>query len=108
MKKATIICAALMCVTLAATEAHSQDAFRKLGRGVVNLAASPFELVRSIEETYNDRGVFDAVALGVPKGGIRVLVRIATALVEGFTFPFPLPEIGYDPILKPEFAWQKE
>ena len=87
------------------TNGYCQDAFRKLGRGVVNIATSPIEILKSIGSTYKDKGLLDAVGLGVPKGVVMMAVRAGLGVYEIFTFPVPIPE-GYEPALLPEFVWQ--
>lgn len=107
MKRAALFLLALLLFMNTTSAGHCQDAFRKLGRGVVNIVASPLEFTKAVGDSYQNGGVFEVITYGIFKGGIMMVVRAGLSCYEAVTFPIPLPE-NYKPILQPEFAWQKE
>ena len=107
MKKALVAAAVLILMTGMCAEGRCQDAFKKLGRGLVNVVTCPAELPKTVSKTYRDRGPVDAVGFGVPKGLAMMVLRAVMGTIEAVTFPFPIPSVGYDPIMKPEYSWQE-
>ncbi len=76
---------------------------RKLGRGVGNLLTSWAELPLAMERTAKEEGQVAGVTLGALRG---VGMAVARALAGGFetaTFLFPSPEVGYAPLIQPEY-----
>ena len=106
MKKTALVIIIIFLLMNIASTGHCQDAFRKLGRGVVNMAACPFEFTKALGESYESGGVYEAVTIGLLKGLVMMTVRAGLGCVEAVTFPIPIPD-NYKPILQPEFAWQK-
>lgn len=86
----------------------NNDAWKKLGRGVCNMATFPLELPSQISKTNITDGPMAAFTWGLLKGlgmtGFRALVGV----YETVTFPMPMPE-GYKPILTdPEFFFEDQ
>ncbi len=107
MKKViAVVIVALAVVNLAAC-GYCQDAARKLGRGVANVITSPFEIPKTVTDTYyKELGVAESIFLGIPKGIATMIKRLAVGAFEIVTFPFPVPE-GYQPVMEPEFMWDR-
>ena len=105
MKKILVaVVIALAVVNLAAC-GYCQDAARKLSRGVANIVMSPFEIPKTMTNTYyKELQIFESLLVGTPKGIAIMIQRIAVGAYEIVTFPFPVPE-GYQPIMEPEFMW---
>lgn len=82
----------------------AQDAFTKLGRGIVNTLTGWVELPKNIYSTSVDDNPLAGVTLGLAKGAGMTLVRTGAGIYEIVTFPFPLPE-AYKPILEPEYVF---
>jgi putative exosortase-associated protein (TIGR04073 family) len=83
-------------------------AWKKLGRGVCNLATFPFELTNQIGRTNNSDGAMAALTWGIIKGVGMTGFRALVGAYEVVTFPFPIPG-NYDPILTdPEFFFDGE
>jgi putative exosortase-associated protein (TIGR04073 family) len=73
---------------------------KKLGRGISNtLEITRFgEMRRSIEQA----SVFQSPSAGYTTGAMngldRTLARTGVGIFEVFTFPIPMPKVGYDPL----------
>ena len=106
MKKAFLMVLILIFILNIAGLGHCQTAFKKLGRGVLNLVTCPGEVPKNIIDTYHESGVFDAVGLGMPKGFAMMIVRGFLGLYETVTFLFPLPA-DYQSVIQPDFFWEK-
>lgn len=78
---------------------------RKLQRGFLNAALSPFELSRqfSIERKTNKFPPSWLEAMG--KGSFYMVGRAVVGVGEMVTFFVPAPA-NYGPILQPEFPWE--
>ena len=83
----------------------SQNAGRKLGRGVANLLFGIVEVPNQVTQTTADRGGAAGSTFGLGKGIMRWVGRELIGAYEIVTFPVPLPS-GYKPIMKPE--WPNE
>jgi putative exosortase-associated protein (TIGR04073 family) len=108
MKRAIAAAVTLVIVAGLGADGNCQTPFRKLGRGIVNAVTCPAELPKAIFKTAEDRGPVDALFLGIPRGIGMMALRAVTSSIEVITFPFRIPSVGYDPIIKPEFCWQEE
>ena len=90
------------------SDAHCDDATKKLGRGFCNVVTCPFELALQPSRVNTSDGPMAAATWGVLKGigmtGLRALVGV----YEVVTFPIPFPK-QYKPILKdPEFFFEEQ
>jgi putative exosortase-associated protein (TIGR04073 family) len=78
---------------------------RKLQRGFLNVALSPFEISNELsKEVRNDTFPPSWVA-GLGRGACYTVGRALVGVYEMATFPLPYPA-NYKPVLQPEFPWQ--
>lgn len=107
MKKFVLFLAVALVCSNAYAEATLKDkmnpgkAFDKLGRGVVNIATGPGEILTQMPismETSPDyiSGFIKAIGRGIGYG----LLRTGAGIYEVATFPFPGPS-DYEPVTKP-------
>lgn len=89
------------------TPSYAQDAFKKLGRGVVNTFTGWLEVPKGIVDESKASNVLSGLTVGTIKGFGLGLVRTAAGVYEAVTFPLPVPE-GYEPIVKPEFVYSAD
>ena len=80
-----------------------QNPVRKLGRGLANILSSPLEIPLGMVGANRVDGAIAGATVGTLYGLTAGLMRLAAGAVEVVTFPAPLPGIGYDPIIEPEF-----
>jgi putative exosortase-associated protein (TIGR04073 family) len=86
----------------------NNDAWKKLGRGVCNMATFPLELPSQISKTNLTDGPMAAFTWGLLKGVGMTGLRALVGVYETVTFPMPLPE-RYEPILTdPEFFFEDQ
>ena len=81
---------------------------RKLGRGLANAAAGSLEIPVTIYGMHQDQGPVAAMSWGLLIGLGRTITRTVVGVVEIVTFPVPLPRVGYEPIMQPEFLLHSE
>ena len=106
MKKAIVWAIVLGVILNFASYGYCQDAFRKLGRGVANVALSPVELPKNVADAYyKHHTLSESVIFGIPKGIADMVIRCAAGVYDIVTFPFPIPE-DYRPVLMPEYIWE--
>ena len=79
----------------------------KFVRGIASTTTGIGELPKQIYLTTVSEGGFAGATIGPLKGIGMFLVRTVTGVIEITTFFFPLPGF-YDPIIYPEYVWQKE
>jgi len=97
----------ILIILISNTTAHA-DAFRKLGRGLMNSLTGWTEVFFTVNKAFRDgdndvpRGL-SALPTGIVKAGIRTLVGV----YEIATFPLPIPK-NYEPIVLPEFVLTRE
>ncbi len=89
------------------TPSYAQDAFKKLGRGVVNTFTGWIEVPKGIVDESKSSNILAGLTVGTVKGFGLGLVRTGAGIYETVTFPLPIPE-GYEPIVKPEFVYSSE
>jgi len=78
---------------------------RKLQRGFLNIALSPFEISSELsKEVRNDTFPPSWVA-GLGRGSFYTVGRALVGVYEIVSFPIPYPS-KYKPVLQPEFPWQ--
>ena len=113
MQKSTRVLSALFVLLtfslpLMAAEAEIQGEGtpqRKLQRGFLNVALSPFEISNELsKEVRNDTFPPSWIA-GLGRGSIYAVGRALVGVYEMVTFPLPYPA-NYKPVLQPEFPWQ--
>ena len=94
--------------SLMAAEAEIQadgTPLRKLQRGFLNVALSPFEISSELsKEVRNDTFPPSWVA-GLGRGCFYTVGRALVGVYEMVSFPLPCPA-NYKPVLQPEFPWQ--
>ncbi|HST29929.1 MAG TPA: exosortase system-associated protein, TIGR04073 family, partial [Chthoniobacterales bacterium] len=78
---------------------------RKLGRGLSNLLFASSELPDSVCKVGKTEGNVAAASYGVVRGLGRSTARHATGLFEILTFPFPIWQHSYRPVLPNDVAW---
>lgn len=79
------------------------DPIRKLGRGLANAASGVLEIPLAMSRIGREEGPMAGTFLGLCYGFGAAVTRMGVGIIEVATFPFPLPEVGYGPILEPEF-----
>ncbi|MDP8298887.1 MAG: exosortase system-associated protein, TIGR04073 family [Candidatus Tantalella remota] len=108
MKK---VIAGLIMITLVlaiSAPGYADNAVDKLGRGLANVATSPLELIKGMDDAKKKDGYFAAFTTGILKGTVNIVKRASVGVFEVATFPVPLPA-DYKPILKdPEYFLEKE
>jgi putative exosortase-associated protein (TIGR04073 family) len=87
--------------------AFAENAFTKLGRGLVNTATGWLEVPKKVYDTSKDENVLVGITVGTAKGVGWGIARTAVGIYEIVTFPFPIPE-GYEPIIEPEYVFGSE
>ena len=107
MKKALIICVAIVTILSIASASYAQDPAKKLGRGIANILTGWVEIPKNIYNTSIESNPLVGLTVGTAKGIGMSIVRTGAGVYELITFPFPLPE-DYMPILEPEFVFQTE
>lgn len=93
---------------LMAAEAEIQEEgtpLRKLQRGFLNVALSPFEISHELSKEVNNDTIPPSWVAGLGRGSIYTVGRALVGVYEMVTFPFPCPA-DYKPVLSPEFPWQ--
>ncbi len=78
--------------------------WRKLGRGIANIATCPAELIRIPEQVSRRDGYVAGITVGLLQGLWAGLVRGAAGIVEVGTFFVEVPE-NYGPLVQPEFVF---
>ncbi|MBU3759263.1 MAG: exosortase system-associated protein, TIGR04073 family [Candidatus Omnitrophica bacterium] len=92
---------------LSAAELESPGtALRKLQRGFVNTALSPWELAHQLSLNKTDDRAVPTWLTGSFKGIAYTAGRASAGVLEMITFGLPWPAAGYEPLLQPEFPWQ--
>jgi putative exosortase-associated protein (TIGR04073 family) len=72
---------------------------RKLGRGISNLLFAPAEITTTIGKVNREEGNAAAAGYGVVKGLGRSMQRHMAGLWELLSWPFPLYQESYHPVL---------
>ena len=111
--KILITLLALLAFSLPAMAAVAPEAeiqgegtpLRKLQRGFLNIALSPFELSNELSKEVKNNTVPPSWVAGLGRGSIYTVGRALVGVYEMVTFPLPLPA-NYKPVIQPEFPWQ--
>ena len=77
---------------------------RKLGRGNANMATGAAELPLAMEQTSREEGELAGATVGTLKGIGKAVGRTLAGGFEALTFLFPNPNVGYTPLVYPEFT----
>ncbi len=80
------------------TAASGDNAVTKLGRGLLNVVASVFEIPTTMMQQGQDEGTVAAFTKGPVLGVVNTVVRALVGVYEVATFPVPIPQ-NYEPIL---------
>ncbi len=111
MKNRSLTIAVLVLVVIGlltiSAPSYAQDAFKKLGRGIVNTFTGWLEIPKGVVDESKANNVFTGLTVGTIKGLGLGLVRTGAGIYETITFPFPIPE-GYEPIVKPEYVYSSD
>lgn len=78
---------------------------RKLQRGFLNVALSPFELSNELSKEVRNNTIPPSWVAGLGRGSIYTVGRALVGVYEMVTFPIPCPA-KYKPVLQPEFPWE--
>ena len=78
---------------------------RKLQRGFLNIALAPLEFSHNIWEVKDEDSLVPTWITGSVKGIGRTTGRALAGVYEMATFWIPYPR-NYEPLVKPEFAWE--
>lgn len=78
---------------------------RKLQRGFLNVALSPFELSNELSKEVRNDTMPPSWVAGLGRGACYTVGRALVGVYEMVTFPLPLPA-NYAPVLQPEFPWE--
>lgn len=107
MRKAFIILSGVCILSLiVVSSASCDDALKKLGRGVANVATCVLEVPEQMGRINDSDGPLAGVTFGLFKGIGMLCVRAVVGVYEVATFPLPFPK-AYQPILKdPEFFFE--
>lgn len=79
--------------------------WRKLGRGIANMATCPLELMRVPTLVGRQDGYLAAMSVGLLQGAWQGIVRGVAGIVEVGTFFVEVPK-NYAPLVTPEFVWR--
>ena len=81
---------------------------RKLSRGLANGLGGLLAIPVTIRQVGDQEGPLAGMTWGLFVGVGVAVTRTLVGVAEILTFPFPLPEIGYGPLLRPEFLLQPD
>jgi len=79
---------------------------RKLQRGFLNIALSPFEISHELAKEVRNDTLPPSWFAGLGRGAAYTVGRALVGVYEIVTFPLPYPA-NYQPVLKPEFPWEQ-
>lgn len=111
MTMAAMVAVVLMAATPARADQELEPfwggSLRKLGRGIVNLATCPLEIVQTPLHVKAREGVTAAFSGGLVEGSLRMIQRGVIGAFEVVTFYAEIPP-GFAPLMQPEFAWEPQ
>lgn len=109
MKRFFFFISLFSCILLShssfAAEIAASGPARKLQRGFLNVALSPFEISDKIVLTQRYDTALPTWIAGIIKGSLYTVSRIAVGAYEMVTAPVPAPS-DYRPVMEPEFIWE--
>ena len=86
------------------TPSRTDQALRKLGRGVANIATAPLELLRTPVFVSQREGYLAGVSVGMVQGAWRMIQRAGVGVYEIVSCYAENPP-GVEPLMRPEFVW---
>ncbi|MDD5645378.1 MAG: exosortase system-associated protein, TIGR04073 family [bacterium] len=92
-----------MCVP-AFAETNTNNAGRKLCRGIANIATGWVEIIRTPYEESMATNPIRGLTVGLFKGIVMAIARTGSGAFDVVTFPFPFPN-DYDSLVTPEFVF---
>ncbi len=78
---------------------------RKLQRGFLNVALSPFEISNELSKEVRNDTLPPSWVAGLGRGAFYTVGRALVGVYEMVSFAIPYPA-NYKPVLQPEFPWQ--
>ena len=110
MKKLSLALSLLVLISQPCFSAEVETAgfLRKLQRGFLNIVLSPMEVSTALaqEKSENYEQMPPSWMSGILRGTALMGGRALVGVYEIATFPFPIPK-NYEPVMKPEFTWEK-
>lgn len=107
----------VMFAMVAATGVSAGNPFKKLGRGVTNVAFGALEICKQPILVTREEGELAGITYGVFQGIGYTIARICVGATEIATFYMPLPGCpddaydvgwGYGPIMRPEWIFERD
>jgi putative exosortase-associated protein (TIGR04073 family) len=92
----------------AAAVPEAAQPLRKLSRGLANGFGGILAIPVTIRQVGEQEGPLAGLTWGVFMGIGVAVTRTLVGIAEVATFPIPLPQVGYGPLLQPEFLFQPE
>ncbi len=86
-------------------KSYWDGATRKLGRGVANVFSAPLELFRKPALVGERDGGVSKYSVGIVQGISALVIRAGAGVVEIVTFPLPIPDTRFQPLVRPEFVY---
>lgn len=103
MKRFVVLVIIAGLTFLLVSPAYTDDAIKKLGRGIANVAGSPLEFINGMRDAKAESGLLAGFTWGILQGTVNVVKRAVVGVYEIATFPIPIPK-DYKPVLNdPEF-----
>ena len=86
--------------------ANDCPGLRKLGRGATNTLFGLLEVPIQMRKVGAEKGQLAGATWGLLVGAASALVRTGAGIFEVVTFPIPLKDVGWGPLVQPEFLLQ--
>lgn len=99
---------ALQAPAHAGTAGGAIPPIRKLGRGLANFLTGPLEIPITMRAVDAAQGPIAGLFLGLLVGTGAAVIRSGVGAVEAVTFLFPMGDMGYEPLIQPEFLFEPE
>lgn len=106
-KMVILLLVGIILSALFSLSAYAQNAPRKLGRGLANIATGWLELPLEIGRKTADKGEIAGIFVAPFTGFFKALGRTLAGVYDVATFIIPLPA-GYKPLIEPEFVLQED
>ena len=101
-----VVTLALIGPAYAQTTPETAQTLRKLSRGLANAVAGILTIPVTIQQVGQREGPVAGMSWGLFLGLGAAVTRTLVGIAEVLTFPIPLPEVGYGPLIQPEFLLQ--
>ena len=106
----SVLCAVLVVGLLGGgAQAWAQDPIHKMGRGVVNILTSWFELPKQVHLGSQEDNPVAGLGWGLLKGAGLTVLRGGVGIYEALTFPIPYPKdfaSPYEQMELNDYAWE--